>query len=321
MKVFTFFAAAALAASSLFVLSTGASAQATRTWVSGVGDDANPCSRTAPCKTFAGAISKTATGGEINCLDPAGFGAVTITKSIVIDCTGTFGSILASGTTGIIMNGADIDVVLRGLSFNGGTPSAPGLNGVRYLQGRSLLVEDSDIANFTSAGPNGNGLVVENTSGVAKLTVVNTTIAKNSASAAAGIEIKPTGTGGALVTVSNSRINNNFHGIRATSTGTTGAITVLVTDTVVSSNSNNGFVAIGGGGALKMQLHNVAALGNGTNGIRGGSSAIITVGRSVVSGNLVGLFVDSGAQILSFGDNQVSGNGTDGSPSGTVLPK
>src|SRR5438270_167366 len=81
-----------------------AQAQASRTWVSGVGDDANPCSRTAPCKTFAGAISKTAAGGEINCLDPGGFGTVTITKSITIDCGGTFGSILASGVNGVNVN-------------------------------------------------------------------------------------------------------------------------------------------------------------------------------------------------------------------------
>src|ERR1041384_5879674 len=82
----------------LFVLSAAAHAQASRTWVSGVGADANPCSRTAPRKTFAGAISKTAVNGEITCLDPGGFGAVTITKSITLDCTGTFGSILASLT-------------------------------------------------------------------------------------------------------------------------------------------------------------------------------------------------------------------------------
>src|SRR5205809_5695698 len=81
-----------------------AQAQATRTWVSGVGDDANPCSRTAPCKTFAGAISKTAGGGEISVLDPGGFGAVTITKSITIDGTGMLSSILAASTTGIIIN-------------------------------------------------------------------------------------------------------------------------------------------------------------------------------------------------------------------------
>lgn len=77
-------------------------AQATRTWVSGVGDDANPCSRTAPCKTFAGAISKTATGGIINCLDPGGFGAVTITKSITIDCEETFGGFSLQGPMGLI---------------------------------------------------------------------------------------------------------------------------------------------------------------------------------------------------------------------------
>src|ERR671935_826139 len=89
-----------------------AQAQATRTWVSGVGDDVNPCSRTAPCKTFAGAISKTAINGEIDVLDPGGFGAVTITKSITIDGSGTFASVLAAGTNGIIINGAGIDVTI-----------------------------------------------------------------------------------------------------------------------------------------------------------------------------------------------------------------
>src|SRR4029078_7089446 len=92
--------------------STLANAQATRTWVSGVGDDANPCSRTAPCKTFAGAISKTAAGGEINCLDPAGFGAVTITKSISIDCHHTLGEILAASVNGIIINALSTDKII-----------------------------------------------------------------------------------------------------------------------------------------------------------------------------------------------------------------
>src|SRR3954466_8101889 len=114
--------------------SAPASAQATRTWVSGVGDDVNPCSRTAPCKTFAGAISKTATGGEINCLDPGGFGTVTITKSITIDCTGTFGSILASGFNGVNVNDSatgspgTIVVHLRGLSINGAGTGLIGIN-------------------------------------------------------------------------------------------------------------------------------------------------------------------------------------------------
>src|SRR5690349_202627 len=103
----------------VFFTASSTQAQATRTWVSGVGDDVNPCSRTAPCKTFAGAISKTAAGGEIDALDPGGFGAVTITKSIVIDGTtgAGFGSILASGTNGVNVNdsasGAPNTIVVR----------------------------------------------------------------------------------------------------------------------------------------------------------------------------------------------------------------
>src|ERR1700680_5148936 len=104
----------------LVLASTPAYAQATRTWVSGVGDDANPCSRTAPCKTFAGSISKTAPGGEINVLDPGGFGAVTITKPITISSQCTEAGVLVSGTNGIIVQaGVNDRVLLRGLDFNG----------------------------------------------------------------------------------------------------------------------------------------------------------------------------------------------------------
>src|SRR3954471_20910710 len=116
MKKNTLILATLGSALSLLLFAAPARAQATRTWVSGVGDDVNPCSRTAPCKTFAGAISKTSAGGEINCVDPAGFGAGTITKSITIDCTGTFGSILAiGGVSGVVVNGAAAVVKLRGL--------------------------------------------------------------------------------------------------------------------------------------------------------------------------------------------------------------
>ena len=92
---------AAIIAAATFVSATPVSAQANRTWVSGVGDDVNPCSRTAPCKTFAGAISKTAAKGEINCIDSGGFGAVTITKAIAIVCDDVLAGIMASGTNGV----------------------------------------------------------------------------------------------------------------------------------------------------------------------------------------------------------------------------
>src|ERR1700704_3703622 len=109
----------------LYLPASPAQAQATRTWVSGVGDDANPCSRTAPCKTFAGAISKTAAGGEINCIDPGGFGAVTVTKSITIACEDVEAGVLNAGTSGVIVNALATDIiVLRGLDFDS-TPASP----------------------------------------------------------------------------------------------------------------------------------------------------------------------------------------------------
>jgi hypothetical protein len=124
-------------------------AQATRTWISGVGDDANPCSRTAPCKTFAGAISKTAAGGEINILDPGGFGSITITKSITLDGGGTFTSILSSGTNGIVINSPDVVVTLRHLSING---SGTGITGIKILASQKVQIEDCYLANFTQKG-------------------------------------------------------------------------------------------------------------------------------------------------------------------------
>src|SRR5437773_2659336 len=127
-----------------------ASAQATRTWVSGVGDDVNPCSRTAPCKTFAGAISKTATGGEINVLDPGGFGGVTITKSMTIRSDRFEAGVLVSGTNAIIISAPDTArVILDGLDIEGlGT----GLDGVKFLAGKELHIIRSQIRNFTGNG-------------------------------------------------------------------------------------------------------------------------------------------------------------------------
>src|SRR5579864_2852859 len=118
------------------LFSAPAHAQATRTWVSGVGDDANPCSRTAPCKTFAGAISKTAAGGEIDALDPGGFGALTITKSITIDGGGgQVASVLVAGTNGMnVSAGATDFVTIRNMRFDGllgngtGQAGTPGTN-------------------------------------------------------------------------------------------------------------------------------------------------------------------------------------------------
>jgi hypothetical protein len=159
------------AALSLFmvIFAGGAQAQATRTWVSGVGDDVNPCSRTAPCKTFAGAISKTAASGEINVLDPGGFGAVTITKSISIIAEGNTAGIVASGSNGIVINGnANTRVHLEGLDIEGvGESALPGQNGVRILNAGTVILKNVNIRGFRplSAGI-GNGVDVQSLSPV-----------------------------------------------------------------------------------------------------------------------------------------------------------
>ena len=149
-----------------------AQAQATRTWVSGVGDDANPCSRTAPCKTFAGAISKTAAGGEIDCLDPGGFGALTVTKAITIAAEGGGeGGVLVSGTNGItVAAGANDFVILRGLQIDGiGT----GLAGVKFNSGKVLEIENSTIRNFNAASPSGYGVQFTPSTGTSQLLISN----------------------------------------------------------------------------------------------------------------------------------------------------
>lgn len=187
------------AASLSLIAATSANAQATRTWISGVGDDANPCSRTAPCKTIAGAISKTAAGGEINALDPGGFGAVTITKSITLDFSPQLGGVLVSGTSGVNVNGAGVDVTLRGLDLVGVGRAAP--FGVNIIQARSVTIEDTRITGFATAAvkahtaadltltvddvqirnadpATGDGIVLAPTAGATTAAVRNTTITR-----------------------------------------------------------------------------------------------------------------------------------------------
>lgn len=181
-----------------------AQAQATRTWVSGVGDDANPCSRTAPCKTFAGAISKTAPAGEINVIDPGGFGAVTITKPIAIRAGNIQSGVLVSGTNAIIVNNLlGGDVILEGLDIEGlGT----GLNGVHILAGGSIYIIRSSIHNFAT-----NGVNMSSSTPGARLFIKDTMITRNGTNGTAntgGVNIPDNGKAN-VVSISNSVIDSN----------------------------------------------------------------------------------------------------------------
>jgi hypothetical protein len=125
---------------------TPANAQASRTFVSGVGSDGNPCSRTAPCKTFAGAIGKTAVGGEINVLDPGGFGAVTIVNAITIRAVGVEAGVLVGGTNGItVAAGASDTVNLIGLDFIATTTP---LAGVQVTSAGNVNIANCSFTNF-----------------------------------------------------------------------------------------------------------------------------------------------------------------------------
>src|SRR5262249_16511605 len=214
-----------------------------------VGDDANPCSRTAPCKTFAGAISKTAAGGEINALDPGGFGAVTITKSITIDGGGgQVASTLVAGTNGIIINaGATDTVTLRNIRINGvvGTPS-PGLNGVRFLAGAALHIEHCTIFGFSQIGID----VHLNTASKVSAFVTDTVVSPN----ATGIAAKNAGAGTVSVALERTTLaQNSSIGFRADGSGGTAAIIGVVSDSLVAGNGTG--VQANGGPTVTAAVH------------------------------------------------------------------
>lgn len=303
----------------LFVQAAPADAQATRTWVSGVGDDANPCSRTAPCKTFAGAISKTAAGGEISVLDPGGFGAVTITKSITINSEGNIAGVLASGTNGIIINaGANDVVVLRGLDIDG-TGVSPGLNGIRFLAGGSLYVQNCTIRNFNGASPNGFGIQFA-PSTAAELYVSNTIISHNGLPASGGgVQIRPTGAGGAKAVLNTIQLDDNGIGLIADGTGGTGAIRLTVRNSSASGNTNNGLSTNTATTAVAMMVDNVAVVNNGAGVVSAGSGSAVAVSNSTITANSTGIAAVASGSLATFKTNNLTGNlTTDGTFTATI---
>jgi hypothetical protein len=299
-------------AAALLCLASAAHAQATRTWVSGVGDDANPCSRTAPCKTFAGAISKTAPSGEINVLDPGGFGAVTITKALSIVNDGAIAGVLVSGTNAIIINaGVNDAVTLRGLDINGlGT----GLNGIRFIAGKALHVQNTRIYCFQQ------GIDFEPNQLSAQLEVQDTNLSENSGN---GILVLPAVGGSAKVSVDHVHSTNNS-GDGFKSDATNGSISATLRESVFTANGGNGIHSFSPGASASILMvdhcstqnhssNSSASVGNGIFSDTGsGSSVLIT--DNTISGNRVGVFSSGSATMTSFGNNHNNGNGTNGTP-------
>lgn len=286
----------------ILALSSLAHAQATRTWVSGVGDDVNPCSRTAPCKTFAGAISKTAVNGEINCLDPGGFGAVTITKSITIDCHEIFASILNAGTNGINIPFDNFTAVgevrktvrLRNINFNGFDSGLIGISisGSAGTTGTKVFIEDCMLDGDFGGTARG---------------------------------IQDLRAGGGILAINNTTVRNmNSTGISIA--GATNPLSVVISHSRVL---NCDFGVAAAGAAHKVQVYDCVFSSNKTNGVRADNSGIqISVDHCVVSNNTgAGFLAQNGGQILvsnttainnagglatgnvsSYGSNQTGGN-------------
>jgi hypothetical protein len=318
-----------LAGVSLFVLHGTAYAQATRTWVSGVGADDNPCSRTAPCKTFAGAISKTAAGGEISVLDPGGYGAVTITKAITINGSGTHASILNAGTNGVIVNAGPLDVVtLRNISIQGsgeadGSP-LPGTNGIKFLNGAALHLEHVDIRAQNGASPNGYGVWINPTlAGNFQIFMDHVTIADcGRDTTGGGIYLQPMNPATATLRITNSQIANNqgFAGLRVDSGGFASLRSSSITGSsqhgaVVVSSANPADLAVGDS---MISGNGVSAASNGAGLQSQGTMASIRVTGSEVTDNDHGLRAQSSGILVSYGNNMVYGNTTDGAATSTI---
>jgi hypothetical protein len=290
-----------------FAFATAAQAQATRTWVSGVGDDVNPCSRTAPCKTFAGAISKTAAGGEIDCLDPGGFGAVTITKNITIDGTdgAGFGSILASATNGVNVNDSatgtpnTIVVTLRKLSINGAGTTL-GVNGINFTSGKRVNVEDCQIFNFSNAGIN---VALTTATAGGFLNVIDTNIYNTNR----GISLSNTAAGGfASAYVTHSTIARMAaDGVRVQTAGH-----ITLNDTSITFCDVAGINMSTGAGTSANVInsnvsHNVTGLVN--------NAATSQLGGSTFVDNTTAVSMTVNQAVKTFGNNNIGGPITGGS--------
>jgi hypothetical protein len=286
--------------------SSGAFAQATRTWVSGVGDDANPCSRTAPCKTFAGAISKTADKGEISVLDPGGFGVVTVTKSITLNGTGTLAGILSAGSpAAITVNDAaaavpnSSTVIVRDVSMNG---AGTGTSGVRYLSGKTVMLDHCWIYGLTSRGVDVSKTADGN------LKVINGSVIENVGED--GIHL--TTTAGIVVAVidNTSIMNCAGDGVEAVTN---------IRGELVRSNVS----IIGANGVLESGTNTQFNLDDdliahcNTTGLKSAAGDAIRVSDSIIANNNTGLNANGGT-IDSFQGNSLIGNPVPGAFNNTT---
>jgi hypothetical protein len=290
----------------IFALAAATQAQATRTWVSGVGDDVNPCSRTAPCKTYAGAISKTAKDGEISTLDPGGFGTLTITKSITVNGGGGgqgYGSVLSAlAPQGFLINitdPADVRKTVRliGLDING---ASSGTDGVRMIAGSALHIENTNIDGLV-----GDGIEVTVPGGVVELYVKNVSI-RNCATN--GVLLQNTVGGGlVLATLDQVQINNSTGdgmevGARAHAT---------IRNSVISTHNGASSAGVRVSGTADAEANVDSCIFTFNQSAVRVDVGTARVSNSIISGGNIAL-QNVGGTIKTFGTNKIDGNANAG---------
>jgi hypothetical protein len=287
-----------------------AHAQLARTFVSAaLGNDANNCDRLTPCRTFQHAHDTTLANGEITVLDPGGYGAVTINRTISItnDGVGEAGVLVSGGATGILINAnADDAVSLRGLTIKG--IGFGGGNGITFNAGKSLTVENCAIRNLDGTGL-GNGISFHPRAS-SSLAVTKTVVADNSA---IGIDIAPTGSGTVGAVLNRVEIyNNGSHGLSMNGRGGTGTVTATASNTVSAGNGGTGFFVLTNDGlaATSLMLVRSVSANNAGAGLasQGGLNAALRFAQSTITGNFRS-FIRANAFLSSFGDNNVDDNG------------
>jgi nitrous oxidase accessory protein NosD len=289
-------------------------AQASYTWVSGTGSDSNPCSRTSPCKTFAGAIPGTASKGRINALDSGAFGTgtLTISKSITIDSSDSFAGVLVAGTNGIVISAATTDVVtLRGLTIDG---NGTGLDGIQILSAKEVHIENCTIQGFVN-----RGILANNSSGSVNVYIRNTVIRNNTGASSPGgnsgaVLLRPTGTGIASAIIESSHLDQNTFGLRVEANSR-----ATMSDSTASGNATFGVHATSTTTSASIILERVVITNNAT-GVQAEGSPFASVRFSdlLATSNSVGLSSVAGGQLLSWTNNRVAGNGTNGAPTSTT---
>jgi hypothetical protein len=293
----------------LMVLAGGARqvavAQAARTWVSAVGDDANPCSRTGPCRTWTGAIAKTAVAGEIDVLDPGDFGAANITKPLTLDGAGVL-AITRRVVVTLTSGRPDDVVVLRNMSIQSdGTPGS----GITINSNTAVQVEDSSISGFDT-----HGIDFEPTQGAPALFVSNCEIHDNGN---AGIYTFAQNGSAALLTVDGAELSNNAFGLN-----TRGTSFVIIRNSVLSGNTSVGLQVQGvvGSGLTTVGAIHVQASLNATGVLVQGGGNLRMTDVSVFD-NAVGLTNPDHSPISAIGANHIDGNGSGNQPSIVAFPE